>query len=197
MPITRREALVSVGAFTAANLLPVSANSQVTDKTENHPVPASEDAAEVVCLTDFEPLAKERLSHMAWEYFSGGAADEITVRWNREAYQRIRLKPSVLVDVSKLDTRVTILGQEQAFPILLAPTSYHKLAHPEANSQRRAELARPGPPWSSVRLPRLRWRTWREAPAARCGSNFMRKPIKASRATWCVASRLPDVALSA
>jgi 4-hydroxymandelate oxidase len=131
MPITRREALVSAGALAAAGLLPISANSQVTDKTENHPVPASEDAAEVVCLTDFEPLAKERLSYMAWEYFNGGAADEITVRWNREAYQRIRLKPRVLVDVSKLDTRVTILGQEQAFPILLAPTSYHKLAHPD------------------------------------------------------------------
>lgn len=84
-----------------------------------------------ICLSDFEPLAKTKMSAMAWEYVSAGAGDEITVRWNEEAYQRIRLKPRVLVDVSKLDTRVTLLGQEHAFPILLAPTSGHKLLHPD------------------------------------------------------------------
>ena len=68
---------------------------------------------------------------MAWEFFNGAAADEITMRWNLEAYQRIKLKPHVLVDVSKLDTRLHLLGQELAFPIILAPTAYHKLAHPE------------------------------------------------------------------
>src|SRR5205807_10193670 len=87
----------------------------------------AEDGAEPVCLTDFEPLAKQRMSHLAWEYINGAAADETTVRWNREAYQRMRLKPRVLVDVSKLDTRVTLFGQEHAFPILLAPTAYHRL----------------------------------------------------------------------
>lgn len=60
---------------------------------------------------------------------TAGAGDEITVRWNIEAYQRIRLKPRVLVDVSKLDTRVTLFGQEHAFPILLAPTAAQSLMH--------------------------------------------------------------------
>jgi len=68
---------------------------------------------------------------MAWEYVNAGAGDELTVRWNKEAYPRIRLKPHVLVDVSKLDTRVTLFGEEHAFPILLAPTSAQKLTHPE------------------------------------------------------------------
>ena len=68
---------------------------------------------------------------MAWEYVNAGASDELTVRWNKEAYPRIRLKPHVLVDVSKLDTRVTLFGEEHAFPILLAPTSAQKLTHPE------------------------------------------------------------------
>ena len=67
----------------------------------------------------------------SWEYITAGAADEITVRWNKEAYQRIRLRPRVLVDVSKLDTSVTLFGQEHAFPILLAPTSAQTLTHPE------------------------------------------------------------------
>src|ERR1700685_3004884 len=80
-----------------------------------------------ICLADFEPLAKAKMPAMAWEYVAAGAGDEITTRWNQEAYQRIRLKPRVLVDVSKLDTRVTLFGQELAFPILLAPTAGHKL----------------------------------------------------------------------
>ncbi len=68
---------------------------------------------------------------MAWEFFNGSVADEITMRWNIESYQKIRLKPRILVDVSKLDTRVNLFGQELAFPIILAPTAYHKLAHPD------------------------------------------------------------------
>src|SRR5258705_3659541 len=67
---------------------------------------------------------------MGWEYVNGGAGDELTVRWNKEAYQRIRLKPRVLVDVSKLDTRVTLFGQQHPFPIILAPTAAQKLTHP-------------------------------------------------------------------
>jgi hypothetical protein len=86
---------------------------------------------ESICLADFEALAKAKMPAMAWEYVTAGAGDEITLRWNEEAFQRIRLKPRVLVDVSKLDTRVTLFGQEHAFPILLAPTAGHKLLHAE------------------------------------------------------------------
>ena len=80
-------------------------------------------------MADFELLAKAKMPAMAWEYVTAGAGDEITVRWNQEAYQQIRLKPRVLVDVSKLDTRVTLFGDEHAFPILLAPTAAQKLMH--------------------------------------------------------------------
>ena len=89
------------------------------------------DGAEPICLADFEVLAKAKMPATSWEYVTAGAGDEITVRWNIEAYQRIRLRPRVLVDVSKVDTRVTLLGQEHAFPILLAPVAAHKLMHAE------------------------------------------------------------------
>jgi 4-hydroxymandelate oxidase len=82
-------------------------------------------------VADFEPLAKAKMPKVGWEYISAGAGDELTVRWNKEAYQRIRLKPHVLVDVSQLDTRVTLFGQEHVFPILLAPTASQKLTHPD------------------------------------------------------------------
>jgi len=71
------------------------------------------------------------MSHLAFEYVAGGAADEITLRENRAAFDRIRLRPRVLVDVSRLDTRVSLLGLELPFPILLAPTAYHRLVHEE------------------------------------------------------------------
>lgn len=82
-------------------------------------------------MLDYARLAPTRMNRMGWEYISGGAADELTLRWNRESYDRIRLRPRVLVDVSHLDTRVTLFGRELPFPILLAPTAYHKLTHPE------------------------------------------------------------------
>ena len=140
MPITRREALLS--ALAAASL-PSIADAESSPKNSVEKVVANaaqqstapQTAAalgpELSCLTDFEAPAKARIPHMAWEFFNGSVADEITMRWNIESYQKIRLKPRVLVDVSKLDTRVNIFGQELAFPIILAPTAYHKLAHPD------------------------------------------------------------------
>ncbi len=84
-----------------------------------------------VCLADFEPLARAKMPTMSWEYITAGAADELTVRWNKEAYQRIRLKPRILIDAAHLDTRVTLFGQEHPYPILLAPTSAQTLTHPD------------------------------------------------------------------
>jgi len=80
---------------------------------------------------DYARLAPGHMSTIGWNYLDGGAADELTLRWNRESYDRLRLRPRVLVDVSQLDTKVTLFGRELPFPILLAPTAYHKLAHPE------------------------------------------------------------------
>jgi 4-hydroxymandelate oxidase len=127
MAITRREALLSAGVIAAAGVLPTKSRAESAEKSV---VPMTL-GPEFACLTDFEPVAKQRMLPMAWEYITGAAADEITVKGNREAYQKMRLKPHVLVDVSALDTRVTLFGKQHAFPILLAPTSYHKLAHPE------------------------------------------------------------------
>jgi 4-hydroxymandelate oxidase len=132
MPITRREALLSAAALAAASAVPQVGHSS-TPSQNSDPAPQTPSASAVgpVCLTDYEPLARERISHMAWEFINGGAADEITLRWNREAYQRIRLRPRVLVDVSKLDTNIRLFGQELPYPVILAPTAFHRLVHPE------------------------------------------------------------------
>lgn len=121
MAITRREALLSTGLLAGATIF-----SPKTAANQQAPLPPT-----AVNLGDFELLARERMTAMAWEYISGGAGDEITLRWNRDAYDRIKLKPRVLVDVSKLDTSVNLFGRELPFPILLAPAAYQKLVHPE------------------------------------------------------------------
>ncbi len=89
----------------------------------------------LVNLYDFEAAAKRKLSQAAWEYFNGGSADEITLRRNREALDALQLKPRVLVDVTRIDTSCTLLGYKIEHPILLAPTSSHLLAHPEAETE--------------------------------------------------------------
>ena len=86
---------------------------------------------DLLTLDDFETLARERLPHMAWEFVSSGAADEVTLRANREAFSRIKLRPRVLLDVSRIDTSVSLFGETLPFPILLAPVAYQKLMHPE------------------------------------------------------------------
>lgn len=126
MAITRRELLRTAGIVAGASALPAYAASGGRAAGE---VPA-EAAAGLFDVPDFERAAKARLSPMAWDYMSGAAADELTLRWNHEAYGRLRLMPRALVDVSQLDTRVRLLGRELPFPILLAPTAYHKIFYP-------------------------------------------------------------------
>lgn len=82
-------------------------------------------------LFEFETLAKEKLDPMAYDYFAGGADDEVTLRANRAAFERIRLLPRVLVDVGERDLTTTVLGRPVSFPVLIAPTAFHRLAHPE------------------------------------------------------------------
>ena len=85
----------------------------------------------VVNLADFEPHAQAAMSEQAWAYLSGGAADEITLRANRQAWDSVKLQPRVLRDLSGGHTRVTLLGRELAHPFLLAPIAYQRLAHPD------------------------------------------------------------------
>jgi 4-hydroxymandelate oxidase len=128
MRTTRRGAFKTAFGLAATGLASIRPRNQRTlaDLPAARATPTT-----LASLSDFEPAARDRLSHMAYEYISGGAGDEITVRANREAYERIRLRPRVLVDVSKIDTRVTLFGVELPFPILLAPTAYHRLVHPD------------------------------------------------------------------
>ncbi len=86
---------------------------------------------DVVSVDDYERLAAERIEPAVWAYLAGGAADEITLRENREAFARIRILPRLLRDMKGAHTRLTLFGREFAHPILIAPTAWHRLFHPE------------------------------------------------------------------
>jgi 4-hydroxymandelate oxidase len=88
--------------------------------------------ASVLTLDEFEHLAQRHLTHMAYEYIAGGAGNGITLAENRAAFNRIRLNPRGLIDVSRIDTSLELFGRPYPFPILLAPVGYNALAHPEA-----------------------------------------------------------------
>jgi 4-hydroxymandelate oxidase len=80
-------------------------------------------------LFELEKLAKEKLPQSAHDYFASGAWDEVTLRENRAAFERIKVHYRVLVDVSRRDLSTVLFGQKISMPILIAPTAFHKLAH--------------------------------------------------------------------
>ncbi len=80
-------------------------------------------------LFEYERCAAQQLSTMAWDYYASGAWDEITLKDNRAAFERFRLRPRMLVDVSDRSMNVTVLGQTLALPILVAPMAFQCLAH--------------------------------------------------------------------
>ena len=86
---------------------------------------------EPVNVFDYEILAQSRVDPAAWNYYQSGSDDEVTLRANRAAFERIQLRPRVLVDVSSCNTRTTALHTPVSMPILIAPTAFHCLAHPE------------------------------------------------------------------
>lgn len=84
----------------------------------------------LLSLLDYEAQAVTRLDHATWSYYVGGSDDEVTLRANREAFERIRLRPRMLVDASHCDIGTTVLGTPVSLPVLIAPSAFHTLANP-------------------------------------------------------------------
>jgi len=86
---------------------------------------------EPINLDDYEAQAQRCMDPAVWDTYAQGSEDERTLRANRAAYDEIWLRPRVLVDVRTCDTSTTALGDAIALPVLIAPTSVHRLAHAE------------------------------------------------------------------
>lgn len=84
-----------------------------------------------VNLSEYEALARATLPQMAYDYYASGADDEVTLGENASAYDDIRLRYRVLRDISQRTTETTLLGHELALPVILAPTAFQRMAHPD------------------------------------------------------------------
>merc|ERR1719432_483227 len=78
---------------------------------------------------DFESIAREVMEPQAWGYYSSGGDDEITLRDNHMAFQRITMRPRILVNVRDIDMSTTVLGVKSALPLYFTATALGKLAH--------------------------------------------------------------------
>jgi isopentenyl diphosphate isomerase/L-lactate dehydrogenase-like FMN-dependent dehydrogenase len=101
-------------------------------------------ASEPLNVREYERLAEERLDPAAYGYFAGGAGDEITLRENVAAFERLTLRPRVLADVSGVSTATTVLGHAVSMPILIAPVAFQRLAHPDGEVAAARAAARAG-----------------------------------------------------
>lgn len=102
----------------------------------------------VVDLAGFEPVARERMAPAAYDYVAGGAGGEEALRENLVAWQRYRLRPRVLVDVSSIDLSTTLLGASSSMPVAIAPMAIHGLADPGAEVDMAKAAAAAGIPFT-------------------------------------------------
>lgn len=89
------------------------------------------DFQQAVNVTEFEQLARGKMARDLFEHVASGSDDEWTLRENLAAFQRIRLLPQVLRDVTHCDLSTTVLGQRVSLPVLLAPIACQCRFHPE------------------------------------------------------------------
>lgn len=89
-----------------------------------HPLPPG-----LVNLDDHEAHARTLLTDNAWAYFAGGAADELTLAANRQAWNALQLWPRALTPLAGGHTRTQLLGQDLACPLLVAPMAFQTMAH--------------------------------------------------------------------
>lgn len=85
----------------------------------------------VYSIADLEREGNARMMPMAKDYVNGGSMDLQTVNDNKAAFDRIRLRPRIMIDVTKVDPSVECLGRRVAFPLGIGPAAGHGLTHPE------------------------------------------------------------------
>jgi len=76
-------------------------------------------------------MARRRLPRAVFDYMDGGAGDEVTLRENCHAFQEVVLRPRHAVAMERCDLRTRVLGNDIAFPAILAPVGYSRLMHPD------------------------------------------------------------------
>jgi L-lactate dehydrogenase (cytochrome) len=82
-------------------------------------------------IYDLRTIAKRRTPKAAFDYTDGAAEGELSLARARQAFEDVQFHPSILRDVSTVDTRTTVLGGTSAMPFGIAPTGFTRLMHTE------------------------------------------------------------------
>ena len=140
-------------------------------------------------IYDFEAVAQRVMEPTAWAYYSSGGDDEITLRENRRAYQRIYFKPSILMNVREISLATTIAGFESELPCYFTATALGKLAHPDGEpgivrAAHRAGLIYMLPTLSSAPLSDM---LKAMAPGQVCFAQLYVNPVRARSEAYTVA----------
>jgi len=93
--------------------------------------PVERRLASAATIWDLRSVARRHVPRAVFDYTDGAAESETSLRRSREAFARIEFVPSVLQDVSQIDTSTTILGRPSALPIVFAPTGFTRLMNHE------------------------------------------------------------------
>src|SRR5689334_1564129 len=101
----------------------------------------------VLCTDDYRAAARDRVDPLFWDYIDGGSGDELTLDANRRLFDAVQLRPRALVDVSTCDTSTTLLGSALPAPVVIAPTAYHRMVHPEGEVATARGAAATGTPY--------------------------------------------------
>ncbi len=135
MSATRRDALRHFTKFLAQSpFMAAEMQAQSTDRDDYYPPTYGADIMEPINLHEFEDVAKRKINQMAYDYIAAGAADDLTLQANREAFSRYWFRRRVMIDVTEVDTSVELLGQTLEHPIMLAPFGAKALLHPDGDN---------------------------------------------------------------
>lgn len=99
-------------------------------------------------IDDLRRIARRRLPRGVFDYIDGGAEDESTMAANTAAYRRRTFSPRVLRDVSEVEISSTLLGRELTYPLVLAPTGFTRIAHPDGELAVARAAKRAGLPYA-------------------------------------------------
>jgi isopentenyl diphosphate isomerase/L-lactate dehydrogenase-like FMN-dependent dehydrogenase len=131
--VSRRRFLQYLAASPLAGMLPavrvLAGPAEARDAAVLHPLIAG--PGDALNVFDLEAAARAALPPAHWGYLATGVGDDATLEANHAAYRGIRLRPRRLVDVSRVDTGVTLFGRRWPTPIVLAPAGSQKAFHPE------------------------------------------------------------------
>src|SRR4051812_3409098 len=82
-----------------------------------------------VNLHEFEAIAERVLSRMVYDYYAGGANDEVLLKSTRAAWDSIEIRYRVMCDVSMRSHATNVLDQELSWPVMIAPMAMQRMAH--------------------------------------------------------------------